>query len=307
MNLNLSHTTKLLLTIIMATVLVSCGRKSTTSETNLEGSGQAKKQKLPSQILTFGIVPQQAPSQILRNWSPFAAEMTRLTGVQWMVKTAPSIPEFERRLRAGRYDVSYMNPYHYTVFSQKPGYVAFARQKNKRIKGIMVVKKDNMTKNLKDLSGTAAAFPSPAAFAASLLTRNFLDRKGIKVKVSYVKSHDSVYANVANGLHVVGGGVIRTFKATPKRISDKLRILWTSPGYTPHAFAVHPRVSPAVQKRIRAAVKTLETLPRDEKVWAPIRFKGLTSATDADWNDVRALNISALNSLLTSKSEPDHR
>ena len=68
--------------------------------------------------IIFGVVPQQAPSQIIRNWSPFAREMSKRTGWKWTVKTAPSIPEFERRCLAGRYDVAYMNPYHYTVFAK---------------------------------------------------------------------------------------------------------------------------------------------------------------------------------------------
>jgi phosphonate transport system substrate-binding protein len=76
-------------------------------------------------------------------------------------RTAKNIPEFEKQLAAGNYDFSYINPYYYTVFSQNPGYRAFGRQADKRIRGIMVVRKDNPIKSLKDLFGSTIAFPTP--------------------------------------------------------------------------------------------------------------------------------------------------
>ena len=64
--------------------------------------------------------------------------------------TAPDIPEFERRLLAGRYDLAYMNPYHYTVFSLKPGYIVVAKEKDKLIQGIVVVRKMPRIKKLRN-------------------------------------------------------------------------------------------------------------------------------------------------------------
>ena len=255
----------------------------------------------PKQKITFGVVPQQAPSTILRNWQPFADEMSKQTGMQWIVKTAPSIPEFEKRCLEGRYQVAYMNPYHYTVFAQKPGYEAFARQKDKKIKGILVVAKDGPIKTVDDLAGKKATFPSPAAFAASVITRNFLDGRKIKTEINYANSHDSVYQNVAAGIQDVGGGVMRTWNANPEKVRDKLKILWTSPTYTPHAFAMHPKLDESTKAAIIKATKSLENAPRNPSVYDPIRFKGLVSAADSDWNDVRALGIQELASMLKTK------
>lgn len=272
-------------------------KKSNPQATSQSGSEPAKVREI-----IFGVVPQQAPSQIIRNWSPFAREMSKRTGWKWTVKTAPSIPEFERRCLAGRYDVAYMNPYHYTVFAQKPGYKAFARQKDKKIRGILVVRKDSPINALTELADKRAAFPSPAAFAASVVTRTYLRNEGIKVDVSYANSHDSVYTNVAQGIQDVGGGVLRTWKATNVKVRAQLRILWTSPKYTPHAFAYHPRLDESEIKKLSDAIKALDGAPRDAKVFDPIRFKGMTAAKDTDWDDVRALKITELDHLLKSGS-----
>jgi phosphonate transport system substrate-binding protein len=244
--------------------------------------------------LTFGIVPQQAADAIKSNWAPLAKRLSELTGSEVLIKTASSIPEFERRVAAGHYDLSYMNPYHYTVFAGSPGYRAFARQKDKRIKGILVVRKDSPVTSLAECAGLKAAFPSPAAFAASLLTRAKFKALGVPIETQYVKSHDSVYAGVAQGNHAVGGGVKRTFAATADEVRSKLRVLWTTEGFTPHAFAYHPRVPPAIVERLKAAVVEIERAPRDPLVFDRIKFKGLVPALDNDWDDVRALGLTEL-------------
>ena len=41
--------------------------------------------------------------------------------------------------------------------------------------------------------------------------------------------------------------------------------------------------------------------PRDPAVFDPIRFKGLTAGKDGDWDDVHALKITEVDSLLEEK------
>jgi phosphonate transport system substrate-binding protein len=244
--------------------------------------------------LRFGIVPQQAPSTIKKNWAPIARYLGQALNVKVYIKTAPSIPEFENRCAQGLYDISYMNPYHYTVFSKNPGYRAFARQRNKRIKGILVVPKDSPAKSLTEFAGKQAAFPSPAAFAASLLTRAKFKNMGVDITPVYVKSHDSVYANVLSGIHPVGGGVMRTFRSTPKETREGLRILWTTNEFTPHAFAMHPRISPKLAERLKKAFNSIDSHKDKEIILAPLKFKGMMLAEDKDWDDVRALGLNEL-------------
>lgn len=192
-----------------------------------------------------------------------------------MVETAPTIPEFEQRLAAGVYDVACLNPYHYVAFSERVGYQAFAKERDKKIEEILVVHRDSPYQTVADLEKAAATFPALAAFAASVLTRNFLRTSGVQVDVNYVGSHDSVYRNVANGVQDVGGGVVRTFTAMDVEVTDRLRILWKTPAYTPHAFAHHPRLPPATMDRIHAAVERLFASPADREVFEPIGFTGL--------------------------------
>lgn len=245
-------------------------------------------------VLTFGIVPQQSPFDIEQNWGALATYLEDETGLKILIKTASSIPIFEERCSEGRYDIVYMNPYHYVVFSESPSYRAIAKQRQKMIQGIIVMHKEDIGTSLEELANSKLAFPSPAAFAASLLTRAHFTNEGIPFEPVYVRSHDSVYRAVADGLYPAGGGVKRTFNSMPPEVQDQLHIAWTTDKYTPHALAVHPRVEEDTVTLLQQAIQTLDDPVEYAEVLGPIRFKGWELAGDEDWNDVRALGLNAL-------------
>ncbi len=243
---------------------------------------------------SFAIVPQQAPGKLLKSWGPVLRNLQERTGHRFAFRTAPDIPTFEDRVRAGEYDFVYMNPYHFTVFNKgEEGYQAVAKARDKQIRGIIVVHKDSPIQSLAELDGKQLAFPAPAAFAASVLPRANLKAKGIAIEPRYVSSHDSVYQSVAKGLYPAGGGVVRTLNAVDPAVREQLRILWTTPGYTPHAIAVHPDVPCQVVADVRAALATMDNDEEGRAALENLKIKGLETASNADWDDVRSLKINA--------------
>lgn len=242
-------------------------------------------------VMTFGVVPQQSASKLAKVWGPVMRYIKNTTGVELRFKTAPSIPEFESRVEAGEYDFAYMNPYHYVVFSDKPGYQAIAKALDKQITGILVAGKDSKIEKIEDLDGQAIAFPSPAAFAASILPRAEMKKMGMQITPRYVSSHDSVYRNVATGLMVAGGGVKRTFNAFDPELQKQLKIIWTSKGYTPHAIAAHPRLDAKVVDSVKAALVAMQDSEEGRKLLEELKIKGWQAAGNKDWDDVRELNI----------------
>lgn len=248
--------------------------------------------------LGFGIVPQQSAAKLAKKWGPLLRTIEQRSGVKIHFHTAPDIPTFEKRVAAGEYDLAYMNPYHYTVFSKTPGYRAFAKEKGKRIKGIVVVAKDSPITDITQLNGREMAFPAPAAFAATVLPRASFEQMGLNITPKFVGSHDSAYLTVAKGLYPAGGGVVRTFNNINEQLRNRLRILWETEKYTPHAFAAHPRVT---DEKVSRVLKALESLSEDEagkKLLKALSFRPLESASDADWDDVRALNIKLLDKVV---------
>lgn len=243
--------------------------------------------------LTFGVVPQQSASKLAKLWTPIFKELTLKSGINIKFETAPDIPTFEKRLSQGKYDIAYMNPYHYVIFNQSPGYQALAKARAKRIKGIIVIAKDAAINSFSDLQNSTLAFPAPAAFAATMLTQADLKNNDITFESAYVSSHDSVYRTVAKGIYPAGGGVLRTFNNVDPSIKAQLKILSITKSYTPHAIAAHSRVTPEQIKKIQQALITMEESETGKKLLNSIKIKGFEKAVDADWNDIRKLNLSA--------------
>lgn len=116
-----------------------------------------------------------------------------------------------------------------------------------------------------------------------------MEQNNINIDPVYVRSHDSVYHNIAQGNFVAGGGIYRTLNAMQGEVSDNLIVLWESQGYTPHAIAVSPHVPQDVVERIQQAIITLDdTHPG---LLSPLKIKGFEQAKDSDWDDVRQLFI----------------
>ena len=243
---------------------------------------------------SVGILPQFAPSELARAWVPLIRLLAARSGLDLRFATTPDIPSFEARLAAGEYDFAYMSPHHYTVFAEKPGYVALAHEKGRRLGGIVVVAKDSPYRQLADLAGHEIAHPTPSAFAATLLVRAELARAGIATLPKYVGSHESVYLNVAQGLFVAGGGIPQTLEAMDAPVRARLRLLWSSPLYTPHALAAHPRVSATAVAALRAAMIGADADAVGREALRGVAFMGIEAARNADWDDVRALGLPAL-------------
>ena len=248
---------------------------------------------------SFGVVPQQSAKKLAKLWTPIFKHINKKTGIKLQFKTAKNIPEFEQRLAAGEYDFSYMNPYHFTVFNRAPGYKAVSVRKEQPIKGIIVVKKGSDITSIEQLANKKLAFPSPAAFAASVLPRAMLKNSDVPFSSKYVSSHDSVYLNVAKGLFVADGGVMRTLNNTSPKVREQLTVLWKSPGYTPHAIAAHPRINDEVFSQIQAALVSMSKDEQASKLLKKLKIKkGLIIAENQHWDDVRGLGIDLLEQLI---------
>ena len=211
-----------------------------------------------SQEITLGVVPQQSPLELSKKWLPITNYISEKTGIKVVFKTEKSIQIFEEKFVEGQYDIAFMNPYHFNIANKQQNYSAFARSKDD-IVGIILGKKDKEF-NVNNLKGTTFLFPSPNAFAATLLTKYELKEKynfdiDKESKVIYVNSHDSVYKGIARGIGDFGGGIIRTFdnfKDTEDK--DKIEIVYKTRPYPSHPFASHPRVSKEIVEKISKAI-----------------------------------------------------
>lgn len=243
-----------------------------------------------AQTLDFGVVPQQVATQALRVWTPLLKAIEQQTGIKLNFRTTVDIPTFEGKLISQEYDLAYMNPYHFTVV-QEQGFQAIAKAKDRRLKGIIVTRKDSTLTDIQELNDMKLAFPAPAAFAATVLPAATLRQQGVKFTPSYVGSHDSVYIAVSKGLYPAGGGIHRTFNNISEETRSKLKILWETKGYTPHAIAASPKVLPETIRILKNAFSKLCEDEQYRPLFKTFKTECFVPANDADWDDIRSLKI----------------
>lgn len=238
---------------------------------------------------SFGVVPQQNPTALAKAWAPALSYLSQKTGYKLEFQTAKDITTFNQRLKTGAFDFAYMNPYLYAVDKSRR-YKVFAKEKDTRLRGIIIVAKNSPYTSLASLKNTTMAFPDPDAFAATLLPLAYLEQSGIRVTLKNVMSHDSVYRAVAKGLYPAGGGVVKTLEKTDPLVRDQLRVLWTSPPYTPHPIATHIRTPQPVIDKVFAAMATMHLDPQGKILLEGLKFKGIESAEDHEYEAIRALS-----------------
>ena len=225
-----------------------------------------------TKVYTFDVVPQFPAAKIFTTWSPLLQRIGQDSGLCFELRVSPSIPEFEQKFIKGESEFIFLNPYHAVLAYQKKKYQPLLADSQDLLTGILVVRSDNVIKNLNDLKGKTVAFPAPNSFAASLLIRAELAKQKIDINPIFVKTHSNVYRSVINKDAIAGGGVNNTLDNEATEVRKELRVLYETSAYTPHPIATHPSVPNAVRERFLNATIKLTQDPTGQKLLEDINL-----------------------------------
>lgn len=196
--------------------------------------------------LRLAVVPQLTPVELMRSWTPLV-EGLGLSGFPCDVVVYPTIAAFETEFLQGKADIVYLNPYHMVMAQRAHGYVPLLHDA-RPLEGVLVVRRDSLITKPEDIKHQRVAFPAPNAFAASLYLRAVMDRNyHTPFETHYAGNHRNAIRQVLAGDAMAAGAVKTTLEKEPSDVQSSLRIVYTTPPLTPHAIAVHPRVSTALR------------------------------------------------------------
>ncbi len=243
-------------------------------------------------IYTVGIVPQFDSRQLFRVWRPILDAVSERTGLRFRIRGAPSIPEFEKEFLNGTFDFAYMNPYHMLLAHNQQQYVPLVRDHGSPLYGVLIVQKNSAINHVQELAGKTVVFPAPNALGASLLMRAELtELYGTNIKPRYVRTHSSVYLNVALAEAAAGGGVQHTWHQQPQQIQDSLRVLYETRRIPPHPFAAHPSVPEVIQQKIKQALLDIGHSEQGRALLAKIPITKIGPASLEDYQPLGDLGL----------------
>lgn len=256
-------------------------------------SGARAAQALPH-YLRFGVLPLQSPTKLAAMFMPLTEDLQRTIGMPVQFVTAPSFSRYMRRVRKREYDLIYLNPLTYTE-ARKSGYHVIVKVAQEPFTGILVVRKDGPIKSLRPSElhpGLRLGFPDPNAFAATVMTRQYMEHEGINVKklfhIHYFGSQDSALMALYTGLVDMIGTWRPSLRSMPEHIRKQLRIIAETPPQPQMPIAVSASMPPQIRQRIKSCLLNLTHTPQGRKALAALGFKaGFVAADDAEYRGVR--------------------
>ena len=245
------------------------------------------------EIYSWSVVPQFSPTVVHRDWTPLLDELQRRTGYRFKLQPASGFDEFERKLYEGVYDFVYANPYQTLLAHRKQGYIPLIRDEQRRLTGILVVRKDSPYQSPQDLDGKTIAFASPNAFAVSLYMRAMLRQKeGIDFTPVWTGTHSNAYRQVLLGRADASGGIYRTLEKEPEPARRMLRIIYNLPSTITHAVSAHPRVPEAVRQEVQLTLLDLAQSERGRKLLSAVFLpQPIAADFERDYRPLEQLNL----------------
>ena len=229
-------------------------------------------QATASKSYSVYVVPQLPPPVTFARWTPVLDAVGKKSGLCFDLFVTPGIPEFESKFKQGVPDFAFMNPYHQVMAYDAKGYIPLIADSRTKLQGLILVKSDSAILDIKELNGKKIGFPSPNAFAATLLIRSILTKEGIEFEPVYVKTHSNVYRAIIVGDVAAGGAVNNTLVREPPEIKDRLKVLYRTPVFMAHPLSANPRVAPEIREKVIEAFIELGRTESGQKILDEIQI-----------------------------------
>ncbi|MBU0944825.1 MAG: phosphate/phosphite/phosphonate ABC transporter substrate-binding protein [Proteobacteria bacterium] len=250
----------------------------------------AKQSSAHSNSLLFGVMPDQSPKSIIKNFSPLAEKLENETGRHVKLVTAPDLYTFLDRVSEGVYDLIYISNRGYLMATQQGKYHAIAKG-IPSIRGGVIVHKDSSISSLRQLKGRRVAAAIPESFACYQFLEIKLQKMGIAEDVSFtfLKKIDTIIYSVLNKKY--DAGIIKLSflnKADFHNIRHNLKIIDTSLEIPRMPFALRNDIDRTMEKKI---VKTFESINRKDSmgrnILQQLGVQAIIPASDDDYNEFR--------------------
>lgn len=241
---------------------------------------------------TVAVVPQLPRAVTYAKWAPLLEVIGRNTNQCFDLVVPETIPAFEKLLFKGVPDFAFVNPYHEVMAKKRKGYIPLVMDGRSKLTGILVVQVNSPIKSIQELQGKSVAFPAPNSFAASLLIRAELAKKGIYIRPKYLNTHASGYRAAAIGEVVASGGVNNTLQREESALRESLRILYETSGYAPHPFVANPRVPVNIRKAVTDSFIALSGTEAGDKLLEGVQIPNpVRSDYQRDYAPLEGLNL----------------
>jgi phosphonate transport system substrate-binding protein len=241
----------------------------------------------------LGVLPLQSPTKLAGMFIPLVALVEDALGHPVQFVTAPSFSRFMDRVAQRQYDIIYLNPLLYAQ-ARSYGYHAVAKVAGEPFTGILVARRDSRLQLDDPASlpkGLRIGFPDPEAYAATVMTRQYLRKLGIDVdkqfQVEYFGSQDSALLALHAGLVDLVGTWRPSYRSMPPSIRDDLQVIAETPPQPQMPVAVRDDMPAAESRRLVSLLTHLDDSKAGRRALEALGFRqGFAVARDDEYLDI---------------------
>ena len=272
-------------------------RRAAVEPAEAAGPVYAAKPRTPAQetLVRFAIHPLHNPSRLVADYQPLADHLNAsIPGARFEVEASRDYQEYERKIRAREPELLLPNPWQ-SIEAMKAGYEVLAMAGDPQdFKGLFIARRDAGIRQVSDLRGKSAAYPSPTALAACIMPQWFLHTHGLDVNRDlenrYVGSQESAIMNAYLRQTAVGATwppPWRAFVAEHPAEAAQLEVIWETEPLLNNSVMVRKDLPPALRDGVRDALLALDRSEAGRAILAGIDTARFLSASDADYERVR--------------------
>jgi phosphonate transport system substrate-binding protein len=241
-------------------------------------------------------VPKQDMPSRAQVWKSLTKQLEQKTGLQLNLEMPDSQLEFERNLALGKYDIAYTTPLQFLTAADAQNYRALAKRKAQPLRALIIVRKLDEARTLRDIETGITGFDSILNYSSSIITRYSLKRLDIELPMQLFENEEALFNGLASGqVRAISIAESSFYALSPDR-QEQLKILWETPGFAPFAFISHPRVPFYSINKLQRAMVNLNRSGRNQELVEQLgALNGFEVARNSDWLDARGIDVDALN------------
>lgn len=251
--------------------------------------------------LRIGVLPDQNAEMLQQRYTPLFEYLASELEIPYEYIASRSHEELVEQFVAGRVDLAYFGGLTFLqAHSAGQAEPLVMRDVDAKFVSCFLVRSDSPATDVRDFQGKVFSFGSELSTCGHLMPRHFLLQRDIRpedlfAEVRYSGAHDKTAYEVRDGRVDLGAAncqVIRSMFADGRLSRDDLRILWETPPYTDHVWAVRPNLDRNQKRAVRDAFMKLSPADDDH-----LRILGRMSAgafLPASIEDFAALRVTAI-------------
>jgi len=249
--------------------------------------------------LRIGLVPEEREADIRKRYTPLTEHLSLRLGipVEWV--SATNFQEFLQLTREGKIDLGYYGGYTFVTAQRENGVIPLAMADiDLQFSSYFLVRKDNPARTIEEMKGTRIAFGSRLSTSGRLMPRHFLLKRGVEPEtffseIHFTGAHDRTALWVQEGRADVGAlsaPVAKRLFQAGRLDPDKVRILWETPHFADHVWALRPGFSLSFQTSVLLAFLELTlTDAGDRTILNSLGADGFLPAVQTDFDDLSRL------------------